>query len=126
MCTLLDISKAFDKVWLDGSILKLTQNGILGNLLSLLQEFSKERKQHVVLSRQVSRWKNIDAGVLQSFILGPLLFLIYIYDLTEGLTINEKVFTDDMALSSIVHDAQTSANNLNKDFKIITGLFHGK
>ena len=111
---------------LDGSILKLTQNGILRNLLSLLQEFSKERKQHVVLSRQISRWKNIDAGVLQSFILDPLLFLICIYDLTEGLTINEKVFTDDMALSSIVHDAQTSANNLNKDFKIITGLFHGK
>ena len=32
----LDISKAFDKIWYDGIIFKLTQNGILGDLLKLL------------------------------------------------------------------------------------------
>ena len=38
----LDISKAFDKVWHDGIILKLTQNGISGNLLKLLRDFLSE------------------------------------------------------------------------------------
>ena len=59
----LDISKAFDKVWHDGIIYKLTQNGISGNLLNLLEDFLKERKQRVVLNGQVSTWKNINAGV---------------------------------------------------------------
>ena len=59
----LDISKAFDKVWHDGIIYKLTQNGISENLLNLLDDFLKERKQRVVLNGQVSKWKNINAGV---------------------------------------------------------------
>ena len=114
----LDISKAFDKVWHDGIIYKLTQNGISGNLRNLLEDFLKERKQRVVHNGQVSTWKNINGGVPQGSILGPLLFLIYINDLTEGLTTNVKLFADDTSLFSVVHDTQTSANDLNKDLEI--------
>ena len=44
-----------------------------------------------------------------------LLFLIYINDLTEGLSTNAKIFADDTSLFSVIHDIQTAANNLNKD-----------
>ena len=50
----LDTSKACDKVWHDGIIFKLTQNGIVGNLLNLLRDFLNERKQRVVLNGQFS------------------------------------------------------------------------
>ena len=50
----LDISKAFDKVWHEGLIFKLKQNGISGNLLNLLCDFLRNRKQRVLLNRQVS------------------------------------------------------------------------
>ena len=51
---LLDISKAFDKVWYDGISFKLTQNRILRNLLNFLHDFLEERKQIVVFNGQVS------------------------------------------------------------------------
>ena len=41
----LDISKAFDKVWHEGLLLKLNQNGISGNLLKLLRDFLSSQKQ---------------------------------------------------------------------------------
>ena len=55
----LDISKAFDKVWLNGLIYKLKQNGVAGDLLDTLTNFLKERKQRVVLNGQYSTWTNV-------------------------------------------------------------------
>ena len=48
----LDISKAFDKVWHQGVILKLKQNGISGNLLKIIEDFLSNRYQKVVLNGQ--------------------------------------------------------------------------
>ena len=50
-------------------------------MLKLLRDFSKNRKQRLVLNGQNSPWAKINAVVHQGFILGPLLFLIYINDL---------------------------------------------
>ena len=45
----LDISKAFDKVWHEGLIYKLQQNGISGELLNILIDFLSNRKQRLVM-----------------------------------------------------------------------------
>ena len=91
----------------------------MGNLLNLLENILKEKKQHIDLNGQVSTWENINAGVPQGSILGPFLFLIYMNELTEVLTTNVKLLTDDTSLFSVVHDTQTSVNDLNKDLKTI-------
>ena len=87
-----------DKVWHDRIVFKLTENGISGNLVNLLRDFLNERKQRVILNGQFSTWKNVTAGVPQDSILVPLLFSIYINDLTEGLSTNAKLFVDDTSL----------------------------
>ena len=46
----LDISKAFDKVWHEGLIFKLSTNGIEGNILCLLRSFLSNRHQRTVLN----------------------------------------------------------------------------
>ena len=111
----LDISKAFDKVWHQGVILKLKQNGISGNLLKIIEDFLSNRYQRVVLNGQSSNWAAVNAGVPQGSILGPLLFLVYINDLSTGLSSNPRLFADDTSLFSVVYDRNTSANELNND-----------
>ena len=87
----LDISKAFDKVWHEGIIFKLQQNGISDDLLNIFSDFLRNRKQRVTLNGQSSSWTNVNAGVPQESILGPFLFLIYINDLPDGLSSNAKL-----------------------------------
>ena len=91
----LDVSKAFDKVWHAGLIYKLRQNGICGDLINILNDFLTNRKQRVVLNGQCSSWVDIRAGVSPGSILGPLLFLIYVIDLPNGLKSECKLFADD-------------------------------
>ena len=120
----LDISKAFDKVWHEGLVFKLKQNGISGNLLNIFEDFLRNRKQRVVLNGQISNWKNIHEGVPQGSILGPLLFLIYINDLAENLSSNPMFFADDTSLFSVVRDLNTSANEINDNLKKIEAWAH--
>ena len=115
----MDISKPFDKVWRRGLLHKLKQNGISGKLFDIITDFLNFRKQRVVLNGQYSPWTSVEAGVPQGSILGPLLFLIYINDLSDDLTTNVKLFSDDTLLFSIVHNMNTSTINLNSDLKKI-------
>ena len=113
----LNISKAFDKVWHEGLIFKLKQNDISSELRHILFDFLSNRKQRVVPNGRNSSWTNVHAGVPQGSLLGPLLFLIYINDLSDNLTSNAKLFADDTSLFSVVHDVNTSAKKLNDDMK---------
>ena len=123
----LDISKAFDKVWHEAIIFKLKQNGISGKLLTVLFDFLKDRKQRVTLNGQVSSCTGVNVGVLQGSILDPLLFLVYINDLADGLSSNAKLFADDTSLLSVIDDVDTSVNELNNDlYQINKWVFQWK
>ena len=84
-----------------------------------MRNFLSETRQHVVLNGHVSTWTNATAGEPHGSILGPLLFLIHINDLSEGLFTIAKLFADDTSSFSVIYDSQTSANDLNKDLEMI-------
>ena len=79
----------------------------------------KLRKQRVMLNGQLSSWSNIVSGAPQGSILGPLLILIYINDLSEDHTTNVRLFADDISLFSVVDNINLSATNLNSDLNKI-------
>ena len=94
---------------------KLKQNGITEKLFDIITNFLNFRKQRVVLNGQYSSWTCIEAAVPQGSIPEPLLFFIFINNLSDDLTTNVKLFADNNSLFSIVHNMNTSATNLNKD-----------
>ena len=88
----LNISKAFDKVWHEGLLYKLKSMGISGELYNLLKNYLSGRLQRVVLNGWTSSRL---AGIPQGSIVGLLLFLVHINDLTDKLRSNKKLFAKD-------------------------------
>ena len=86
----LDFSKAFDKV--DHTILlqKIRNVGVCGNMGNWVGTFLSNRTQSVKVEYCVSENIEIVSGVPQGYVLGPILFLIYISNI--GFKANSKSF----------------------------------
>src|SRR5688572_9243920 len=91
-----DLSKAFDTVNHEILIKKLEHYGIRGMCLGWLRDYLKDRRQCVLYNGQVSHILDIKCGVPQGSILGPLLFLIYVNDISNtSLLLRFIMFADD-------------------------------
>ena len=94
----MDISAAFDKVWHNGLIAKLSPIGINGIFLNLFKSYLSNRKQCVVVDGIKSSLLGVNAGVPavpQGSRLGPLLFIIYINDIVKDIESEVMIFADD-------------------------------
>ena len=112
-----DISKAFDRVWHSGLIFKLQNYGICGNVLKWIESFLYDRKQRLNIDGYFSRWKAVNAGVLQGSTLGLFLFLLFINDIENEVLNNIKMFADDTSLYCVVGDQTSAAESLNEDLE---------
>ena len=76
-------------------LLKLKSNGIDSCLHAWLRHFLTGLRQRVILRGTRSNWSSVTSGTPQGTILGPLLFLIYINDITNCVSSTVKLYADD-------------------------------
>ena len=121
----LDISKEFDKVWHRALIFKLRQTGVSGGLLNSFSNYLHDRQQRVIINGQCSDWGHISALVPQGSVLGPLLFLIYINDLSKIIQSSQiRMFADDTCLFVTNKDRNLAQVTLNRDLDLISNWAH--
>jgi len=90
----LDFSKAFDKVSHKHLLSKLSQ----GQLYNWIKDSLSDRQQQVLLNNGTSNLGDVLSGVPQGSVLGPLLFLIYINDLPNGISSTIRLYADDVIM----------------------------
>ena len=112
----LDFAKAFDKIDHPIFINKLKHIGVGGKLLSIIEDYLSNRKQYVEINGTASDLLVL-SGVPQGSLLGPLLFLPYIYDVPQNLNCDIFIFADDSKLLSIYKLYE--ASNLQANLDII-------
>lgn len=94
-----DFSKAFDLIDHDILIQKLEYYGVRGNELSLLKSYLSSRKQFVQINNHRSSFGDVECGVPQGSVLGPLLFTIYLNDIKNlGLSGKIFIYADDICI----------------------------
>jgi hypothetical protein len=124
----LDYAKAFDKVDFEILLDKLKAHNITGKLHQWLTNYLSHRRQTVVIQGTKSYEADVQSGVPQGTVLGPLLFLIYINDLhkcVKDCTVSS--FADDTRIKrgitkasdtqilqeALISSAEWSTHNMN-------------
>ena len=111
-CIFLDFAKAFDTVNHSILIDKLKYYGVSDNTLDLFRSYLSNREQVVEVNGVCSDWGTIKHGVPQGSILGPLLFLLYINDISKSSKILQFfLFADD---TTVFYSADPNDPNTEK------------
>ena len=117
---LIDFSRAFDLVWIDGLLIKLSRLNIKGNILRWIKNFLQNRTNQVKIGAELSEPYTNENGTPQGSTLSPILFLIMINDFPKlsSFTVN-ALFADDSTIWRSGTNLPQVVYHLQEDLNII-------
>ena len=115
----LDIEKAFDRIWHDGLIFKLSELKIPKYLGAWIKTYIRNRSFSVKVATSISNPKEIKAGCFQGSVLSPLLFNIYFNGIVKEIQDDSSLtrfalYADDLSLWA----ASVRIPSINKNLNI--------
>lgn len=120
---LMDIQKAFDRVWINGLIYKLIKLKIPNNLIKTIHSYLDNRRIKVKINQNYSEIKTIHAGVPQGSVLGPKLFSLYINDIPQFQKTNTALYADDTAIYAHSFAAEVANRQLQIHINKLTEYY---
>jgi hypothetical protein len=117
------LKKAFDVCSHSILIRKLHKLGIRDSALNWFKSYLQGRQQRVDINGNLSSSRALDISVLQGSILGPILFLCYINDLSLCTTLFTSMFADDTACADADSDLDSLITRANSELKKVALWF---
>lgn len=121
---LLDIEKAFDRVWIDGLLFKLIKNKYPQTRTKFIAAYLSNRQLKAQINNNTSRKKSIKAGVPQGSVLGPKLFNIYLSDIPTFDKTELALFADDTAIYASSYNAIIASKQDQTHMRILEKYYH--
>ena len=127
----IDFKKAFDSVWHEGLLIRPLQNNINGKFYQLIKNLYSKSTCFIKLGSRRTRSFNYLRGVLQGCILSPLLFNLYLNELSflldnamrtdpiilpNGCKLSHLLYLDDLVLLSKSREGLQNCINLVSEF----------
>ena len=105
---LLDFARAYDRVWRAALFCKMARLGVPGCVIRWVKALLSDRRARVRWGTAQSDSRVFKEGLPQGSVLAPLLWLIYVNDIDEGLpeTVSRSLFADDVALLAEARTAE--------------------
>ena len=107
----LDVRQAFDKVWHIGLLYKIKKL-LPHSFYNLIQSYLTDRKFKIAFQGEQTDQFNIESGVPQGSVLGPILYVLYTSDIPKDPNTTMAMFADDTAILSKNVDCVVATENL--------------
>ena len=120
----IDLSKAFDSLCHNLLLAKLKSCGVGNSAIDLIRSYLHGRKQRVKCNNAFSDWLPVQCGVPQGSLLGPLLFNIYMNDISSLVTrASIRLYADDTTTYDSDQCSASLELSINTDIKVLDRWF---